>query len=123
MAYTFKTYKSPNDFGPQALDSNKQTIQVASGIQTKDATASPVTSPLTIPSATITTINVPTNASKLHLIPLAHSINISELPGMSNAFTAPSGVEVVIPCVRQAVIYLQANTADAVGSSFYFEII
>jgi hypothetical protein len=123
MPYTFKTYKSPNDFGPMALDSNKQAIQVASGIQTQDATGTPVTSPMTIPTATITTINVPTNASKFHLIPLAHSINISEKSDMSIAFTAPSGVEVVIPCVRQSVIYLQANTGDAVGSSFYFEII
>jgi hypothetical protein len=123
MGFPFKTYSSPNNFGPMAQDANKRELQVASGIQTQDATGTPVTSPIAVPSSSVTTLNVPTNACRLHIIPLTNSVNISEVSNLATYVTAPVGVETVIPCARQSVIYLKSNTGAATGTTFYFDII
>lgn len=121
--YTFKGYNSPNNFGPLPNDANKRPIDVGNGIQTKDATGTPVTSPIAFPSASITTINVPAAASRMHIIAKTNTLNVSEVSDMSSYFTAPVGIEFVVPCARMSKVYIQANSADATGSSFYFEMI
>lgn len=123
MAFPFKTYSSPNNFGPMGQDANKQPLGIASGIQTQDATGTPITSPIAVPNGSVTTLLVPRNAVKLHIIPLTQSVNISEVSDVSTYITAPVGVDTVIPCVRQSIIYLKANTGAATGTSFYFELI
>lgn len=123
MSYTFKQYSSPNNFGPLAQDANRQPIQVAAGIQTQDDAGTPVTSPIAVPNGSITTLAVPRNASVLHVRPLTQSVNVSEVLSMATYLTVPVGVEQVIPCARQATIYLQANTGAATGTSFWFEMI
>lgn len=123
MGYTFKTYQTPNNFGPMSMDANKQPIPVAAGVQTQDDTGTPVTSPLAVPSASTTTIVVPRNASIFHIRPLANTVNVSEVSDMATYLTVPTGAEQLIPCTRMSRIYLKANTGDATGTTFWFEMI
>ena len=69
MAYTFsvKPIASPSNFGGLAVDGNRVSMTgvVGSGIQTVDATATPVASPLSMSGTTVYTLNVPTNAASI----------------------------------------------------------
>jgi hypothetical protein len=125
MGYTFKTYQTPNNLGPLAMDANKQAIQIAAGIQTQDAAGTPVVSPLAVPSGAPTTLSIPKAAVNLCVLPLTNSINISESDPTvaTNYLTAPVGAITKIPCVRMATIYLKANTGPATGTSFWFEMV
>ena len=69
MAYTFsvKPIASPSNFGGLAVDGNRVSMTgvVGSGIQTVDATATPVASPMSMSGTTVYTLNVPTNAASI----------------------------------------------------------
>ena len=130
MAYTFTKKADPvepgqmKNFGNLANDGSNVAMMVAAGVQTQDATGTPVVSPQAFP-ATVTTINVPLNAIRFHIIPLTNTINISEADNTvaTNYFTAPVGIETKFECARQGKIYLKANTGAATGSSFWFDVV
>ena len=69
MAYTFsvKPFASPSNFSGLAVDGNRVSMTgvIGSGIQTVDATATPVASPMSMSGTTVYTLNVPTNATSI----------------------------------------------------------
>ena len=84
MAYTFsvKPIASPSNFGGLAVDGNRVSMTgvVGSGIQTTDATATPVASPMSMSGTTVYTLNVPTNAASIivHCTTGSTGIRVSE---------------------------------------------
>lgn len=125
MAYSFvqKAGASANNFGGQPDDGNHVAIPVAAGIQTSDATGSPVTSPIAFPT-TQTTLTVPLNAIALNVMPLTNTINVGEVSSSVTTYlTCPTGVVTRIPCARMGSIFIKANTGAATGSTFWFEIL
>lgn len=124
--YTFTPQTTSNKMGAVPRAANTEPIELAAnGIQTQDQTASPVASPNNIPSASVTTLNVPPNAVRFHIIPLTNSINFSEQDSSvaTKYATAPVGVETKIDCSRMPVIYLKANTGAANGTTFWFDMV
>ena len=84
MAYTFsvKPIASPSNFGGLAVDGNRVSMTgvIGSGIQTTDATATPVASPMSMSGTTVYTLNVPTNAASIivHCTTGSTGIRVSE---------------------------------------------
>jgi hypothetical protein len=128
MAYTFTTKPSPtysttgqlDKFGGLAKDGDRQAVNGGgNGMQTSDATGTPVTSPVALTTAT-KTINVPIAASKINFIADA-GIKFSELSAFSNSVTIPSNTLVSVDVALQTAIYFQAATTA--NLSFWFNII
>jgi hypothetical protein len=124
ITYTAKTTGSPqSNFMNMRNDGQHQPMLVANGIQTQDATASPVTSPIAQSSSTATTLVVPNSAIRFHIVPLTNSINVSETSSVTTYLTAPTGVITTVECANMANIYLKANTGTATGSTFWFDCV
>ena len=133
MSYSFTQKTPPTESGAESSqednlgglvnDANHIAINVAAGIQTSDATGTPVTSPTAFPT-TITTLTVPLNAINFVVIPLANTINVGEVStSVTTYITCPTGIATKIPCARMASIFIKANTGAATGSTFYCEVI
>ena len=129
MAYTFsvKPIATPSNFGGLAVDGNRVSMTgvVGSGIQTVDATATPVASPLSMSGTTVYTLNVPTNAASIivHCATASAGIRVSE-DSTVTSYTVISNSDG--PCQydvsRQSKIYFKID----VGSptlAFHFVIV
>ena len=82
---------------------------------TKDATASPVTSPATL-SGGINVLAVPQNAAELILLPVTHDMKISEIAGMTQYDLVSMGTKEVYGCAGMTSVYVQGT----VGDTLYF---
>ncbi len=131
MAYTFsvKPIATPSNFGGLAVDGNRVSMTgvIGSGIQTVDATATPVASPLSVSGTTVYTLNVPTNAASIivHCVAAAAaSLQISE-DSTVTTYTVISNSDG--PCQfdvsRQSKIYFKLNTGLTVTAAFHFVIV
>jgi len=135
MAYTFsvKPIASPSNFGGLAVDGNRVSMTgvIGSGIQTVDATASPVASPMSMSGTTVYTLNVPNNAASIIVhcaAGLSAGIRVSESPTLSSTnlatYTVISNSDG--PCQfdvsRQSKIYFQLD-AGSPTLAFHFVIV
>ena len=105
-------------------DRNAMTGAVGSGIQTEDASATPVTSPLTISTTAVTHLVVPQNAVSMVInVSNASPVNISEVSAMTSYYQIQQiDGNVEIDLARQNDIYLMASSATATAW-FYFKIV
>jgi hypothetical protein len=127
MANTFSTKPSPtysstgqlDKFGNMARDASHGSLGSGNGLQTSDATGTPVTSPVALTTST-KTINIPVNAAKMNFIADA-GIKFSELSGFGNYVTVPANTVITVEVAIQTAIYFQAATTA--NLSFWFTII
>lgn len=135
MAYTFsvKPIASPSNFGGLAVDGNRVSMTgvIGSGIQTVDATATPVASPKSFTSTDVITLNVPSNAASIivHCAAAAGAgIRVSESPTLTSVnlltYTVISNSDG--PCQfdvsRQSKIYFQVDSGTPT-LAFHFVIV
>lgn len=98
-------------------DSNQQPVQIGNTIQTNDAAASPVTSPLTLTGST-QAITIPFYAMELVLYPVAHNLQVSEKANMSQYDLIVAGSKESIPVARASIIYVSGTTSDTLYFRF-----
>lgn len=107
----------PSDqFGVLARDGRAVPMQLATGFTTRDATSTPISSPLPYLTATITLV-VPDNAVKLILTP-STALRISDDPGMSRYYVVAAGVEASFDVVLMQNVYLHS---DSSGGTVQFQ--
>lgn len=136
-AYTFGKKAIPTEPGQQSnfgnvqRDGSKQPMfgYTGNGIQTQDFTGTPVTSPQTVASNSVTTINTPLNAAAVTIICKTQSVFVSEALAnaaltswTTNYVEIPVGTPVTLGLANQGPLYLLASTATSVVS-FYYDII
>ena len=129
MAYTFsvKPFASPSNFSGLAVDGNRVSMTgvIGSGIQTTDATATPVASPMSMSGTTVYTLNVPTNAASIivHCTTASTGIRVSE-DSTVTSYTVISNSDG--PCQfdvsRQSKIYFKID-AGSPTLAFHFVIV
>lgn len=128
MAYTFSTKPSPtysttgqlDNFGGLAIDGDRNQVNGGgNGIQTTDATATAVTSPVAL-TTSAKLINIPLNAAKMNFVADA-GITFSEDSAYGSYVTVGSGVLISVDVARQTAIYFKAATTA--NLSFWFNII
>lgn len=116
MAYTRNVRTQP--IGGQIMDGNRIAVQVTSGFNTNDATATPVVSPVAVAAGVNTILTIPQNAMSVTLISSA-ALNVSELSAFTQYATIPANTVVEIDVAKQKYIYLQG----AATVSFLFNLI
>ena len=129
MAYTFsvKPIATPSNFGGLAVDGNRVSMTgvIGSGIQTVDATATPVASPMSMSGTTVYTLNVPSNAASIivHCTAASAGIRVSE-DSTVTSYTVISNSDG--PCQfdvsRQSKIYFKIDTGTPT-LAFHFVIV
>lgn len=122
MTYTpsgNKLKTTPNDFNGQVSDGNRISIGKGSNIQTQDATASPVISPLTV--NTTATLKVPQSAVAIVIVSTTNAVQVSEDSTQGEYFTLPAGMIWQFDCARQQDIYLKTGSSTTVN--FYFVVV
>lgn len=108
--------KTQSHFQNQAVDGSRVAIQaVGNGIQTTDATATPVVSPVT---ATTKTLNVPESAIQVTLCSTA-AFTVSEVSSGS-PFTVPANTVITLGVANTSVLYLTQSSGSI---SFFFTIV
>lgn len=126
--YTF-TVKSPaggsasttgerSHYANQPMDGARVAIQgIANGIQTTDATGTPVTSPVTLSSSGSKTLNTPESAIEVIVsnTGATNSMTVSEVSSGSS-YTLNSGQTITIPCANMSALY----TASSSGTTYSF---
>lgn len=114
----------PNEnFGGQAFDGNRVPLGgTESGFVTKDATTSPIISPVSPATGVNTVINIPSNATSVIFVSTVQAAQISEDITFASSLTLPAGVAVQLDIARQSVIYLRALVTGAVVS-FAFQVV
>lgn len=120
---SFRTNANPprSNFGGLVADSNRigMTGVLGSGMQTIDATGTPVTSPATV--NTTQTLVVPTNAAQCTIISVTNPVQVSEDSTQTAYFSLPAGVPFTFDCARMSNIYLKTGSSTVV--SFYFNVV
>jgi hypothetical protein len=111
------TLYMPTNFGPMRQDPNKRTIDEANVFQTQDATASPVTSPVTLGSGT-TTLTTPPAARAIYITPITDPVQVSEDSTMSTYDLVPAGTKWRYPCADQVYVYLKGTSSALVYIAF-----
>lgn len=124
MAYTASGIKpkSPiNNFAGLKNDANRVAMTGALGnlIQTIDATATPVVSPVTI--AITQTLTVPQGAVSVTIVSVTNAVQISEDSTQSAFFTLPAAIPFTIDVANQQFLYLKVGSSTVV--SFMFKIV
>lgn len=132
MAYTFTQKAAPaepgqeSNFGNLTNDAshNAMTGVTGAGPQTADVTGTPVTSPVSVATNSVTTLNVPLNAARVNFLATTNTVNISEADATvaSKYFTIPTGVQISVDVSRCAKLYCESNTGSAT-LSFWFDVI
>jgi len=108
--------KTQSHFQNQPVDGSRIAIQsVGNGIQTVDATATPVASPVTTTTKTLT---VPESAIQVTLCSTA-AFTVSEVASGS-PFTVPANTVITLGVANTNVLYLTQSSGSI---SFYFTII
>lgn len=125
MAYTASTLRSKNNlsFGSLVSDQNRigMTGYSANFTISQDATASPVTSPVTNMSASGVTLTVPANAVSL-TINSTVSIQIGEDSSYAQGLNIPANTLYTYPCARQSFVYLKPSNGTNT-TSFQFNCV
>lgn len=116
--------KTESHYANQPVDGSRIAIQaIGNGIQTSDATGTPVKSPVTVADSSVTTINVPESAIQITISTVTNTLNVSEVSSsMTTYFTIPTGQVVTFDVANTSVLYLESNTGNATVS-FFFTII
>ena|SRR5882757_5331672 len=116
---TLKTKADPSNFGGLVNDGNRNAMQFGNWPQTSDATASPVTSPVTVTTGTILTI--PNNAAQI-VISSSAALRISELSDVSTYFVLPANTLLTIDIARLGLLYLKQDSGSCTVQ-FYFSVV
>lgn len=122
MTYTpspLKAKSVPDNFGNLRTDGSRIAMLYANTFQSQDATASPVTSPVTV--NTTTTLTVPQNAVQVTIISVTNAVQISEDSTQSVYFNLPAATPLTLDCANQQYIYLKTGSSTVV--SFQFKLI
>ena len=125
MAYTPSGLRAKNNlsFGSLVQDQNRIGLTGATGnsVLSQDATASPVTSPVTNMSGSGVTLTVPANAVQF-TVNSSVTIQIGEDGSYAQGLNVPANTLYTIDCARQQYIYLKpSNGTNTV--SFQFKIV
>ena len=124
MAYTpspAKAHSTPSNFGGLVNDGNRNAMTGAVGgsFVTRDATGTPITSPVTV--NTTATLVVPQNAVSVAIRSATNDVQVSEDSTQSTFFTLPHDTVWEFDCARQQDIYLKTGSSTVV--SFLFKIV
>lgn len=128
MAYTYggnKLKSSPNNFGGLRVDANRVAMSGALGnfMQSIDATATPVTSPITNGSGAGITLTVPQGAIQI----VVHVLSaVTLLAGEDSTFTygmmVPTGTSVTFDVANQQYFYIKPSSGTNT-IYFYFRMV
>lgn len=125
MAYTPSGLRAKNNlsFGSLVQDQNRIGLTGATGnsVLSQDATASPVTSPVTNMSVSGVTLTVPANAVQF-TVNSSVTIQIGEDGSYAQGLNVPSNTLYTIDCARQQYIYLKPSSGTNTVS-FQFKIV
>ena len=115
---------APNvEFGGQAFDGNRVPLGgTESGFVTKDATGTPVTSPVTAATGANSVLVVPTNASSIIITAATAPVLVSEDVAFGSSLAIPVGVAVQLDVARQSTIYLRGSGGSSTVS-FAFQLV
>lgn len=100
-----------------ARDDDRVPIQIGSSFQTADGTGTPITSPLTL-TGSVQTLTVPVGAVEVILYPLADSLQVSEIVGMTQSDVIAAGSKESYPCARMATVYVKGTNTDTLNFRF-----
>ena len=125
MAYTPSGLRAKNNlsFGSLVQDQNRIGLTGATGnsVQSQDATATPVTSPVTNMSGSGVTLTVPANAVQF-TVNSTVTIQIGEDGSYAQGLNVPANTLYTIDCARQQYIYLKPSSGTNTVS-FQFKIV
>lgn len=114
------TLKTSTNFGGSPTDGNRVPLAtLGSYMQTADATASPVVSPVTV--TTGTTLTVPAQAIKVTIFSSA-ALRISEVSNAATYFVLPANIAITIDITRQGFLYLVQDSGSCTVQ-FYFSMV
>jgi hypothetical protein len=116
-----KTKSTPGNFGGFANDANRIAMQYANAMQSQDATASPVASPVTNMSGSGVALTVPQNAVSIVLYSSV-TVLAGEDSTFTNGFTIPATTVFEIELAKQAFLYLKPSSSTNT-INFYFKIV
>jgi len=129
--YTFNQKSQgslPSLFNTLSVDGAHQVITgiVGNGFQTSDATATPITSPVSV-ATTAQVINIPQSAAEINILPKTQSVYISESNTATSGWTTnyieiPVGQQVTLDVAKTSKIYLLGGSGTSVVS-FWFNIV
>lgn len=126
MAYTFGGFKqksTPNDFGGLRTDGNRVAMTGALGnyMQSYDATATPVYSPISNGSGSGLVLTVPQGAVSINII-AASSVTL--LVGEDSTYTyglfVPTNTLANFQCANQQYIYIKPSSGT---NTIYFQFV
>lgn len=126
MAYTFGGFKpatSPDNFSGLRTDGNRvsMTGALANYMQSKDATDTPVYSPLSNGSNAGFTLTVPKGAVRFN-INASVTTQVGEDSTYAYGFTVPANTIYTFDCANMANIYVKpSNAVNTIN--FYFDIV
>jgi len=112
-----------DNFGGQAFDANRVPLGgTESGFVTKDATGTPVTSPVSAAAGANSVLVVPTNATSIMITAATAPALVSEDVAFGSSFAVPVGLAVQLDVSRQGFIYLRGSGGTSTVS-FAFQIV
>ena len=103
------------------METSQSNVAVARGFETKDASASPQGSPLTI-ETTEMTIKVPKSAISFVYQTRGNNMKISDVQGMANYLTILDGNGDTLECADISNIYVK-GASGTLTLHFYFKVI
>lgn len=113
--------KTTSHYMNQPMDAARVAIQgIGNGIQTSDASSSPVTSPVTL-SSTATTLNTPESAVQITIknSGTTNALTVSEVSATSSSvFTLETGQSQTFDCGNMAQLFLK-STSGTTADFFY----
>lgn len=115
-----KTDSKPLNY--MVRDDNNESVQAGSSFTTADATATPVTSPLTV-TDTIATIVVPDRAVEVIFSVSGADLRISEASDMSSYYVIPDGAAEAMSCALMQNIYVKRDAGTNVTLNFRFNLV
>lgn len=109
----------PKDYSALARDDDNKPITTGTSFSTVDASGTPKSSPLSVPSQpTVTTITFPSNSAEIVFMP-DNALRVSENANMTSFVKMGANNVQVFPSSRQDTIYV-AGDSGTVTLSFYF---
>lgn len=114
--------KDINRYGNQPIDGSRIAIQgIANGIQTTDASATPVTSPVTLAAAGSKALTTPESAITITVNNTgAAAMTVSEVASGSS-FTLNAGQSQEFNCANMETVYTASNSGTTY--SFFYEVV
>jgi len=109
------------------IDLNRRPIQVASNIQTRDATATALESPRSVAATTVPLV-IPVNAVVLHVravgADLRYGDNTDLDTGAGEGYgLIPDGGSINLPCANGGTIFFVQDAGATVTMYFHFEML